>query len=425
MRCTRAGLLLCLLVALTAGSAAAQVRERAAGAPAAEAAPRAAWVVSPVFANKWHMATAVAEVADGSGYLIAGQRDYNAPGQVAAWVMKVDRRGRTRWWRNFDAAREVRAYGLAALPDGGAFVAGAIGDDRRARPWIARISPKAWVFWEKTLPPRSAPTAGPASGPVWSGIERLATTEDGVLLAAGTDYLPDGSTRTWLLELDAEGTPLRRNTLDLPGPRGLGALVELPDGTLALGGPLLAEADTPVAAQTVRHGWVARATRDGEVLWDRPLDGGPQEAVLALAPSGRDGVLAGGWQIDNPWFGPQGWTRRFDAAGAAVGELNFGDRAHELVAGVLPDGAGGHWLVGLTEPNPQTAGADGPTVAWKRTLDAEGWLGEQQFLGASARLALEAVARTSEGGLLIVGWRTIRAGMRPDIWIARFVLPTG
>lgn len=417
---TRAGLLLCLYLALSAGGATAQVRERAPGALAAEAAPRAAWVVSPVFANKWHMATAVAELPDGSGYLIAGQRDYNAPGQVAAWVMKVDQRGRTRWWRNFDAAREVRAYGLSALPDGGAFVAGAIGDGPRARPWIARISPKAWVFWEKTLP---RPDDLPAGS--WSGVERLVTTQDGRLLAAGTDYMPDGATRTWLLELDAEGTALRRSALDLPGPRGLGALVELPDGTLALGGPLLADADTPVAAQAARHAWVARATREGEVLWDRPLAGGPQEAVLALAPSGGDGVLAGGWQIDNPWFGPQAWTRRFDAAGDAVGELRFGDRDRELVAGVLPDGAGGHWLVGLTEPDPQTAEAEQPAVAWKRTLDAQGWLGEERFLGASARLALEAVARTGDGGLLLVGWRTIRARMQPDIWIARFVLPTG
>jgi hypothetical protein len=386
-------------------------------APTAERAPRAAWVVSPVSGRRWQIATAVSEMLDDEGYLIAGQRDYGAPGQIAGWVMKVDRRGRTRWWRNFDEAHAVRAFGLAPLPEGGAFVAGAQGDGRTARPWIARVSPKAWVFWERTL---DAAVAG--RPPAWSGIEALVPAGDGTLVAAGTDYRLDGTTRTWLLRLNVDGEIVARLDLDLgPAPRGVAALQALPDGTLALAGPLLPGPDADAEARRRRDAWAARVDWTQGVLWRHDLAGGPQEEIAGLAPDGAGGVLAGGWQVDAAWFGTQGWTRRFAPDGTAVGELAFGEREMDAVAAVLADDAGGHWLVGTTDPRDP----DSPSVAWKRTLDAEGWLGERQMLSASAELELQSATRTGDGGMLVVGWRTIRPGMLPDIWIARFVLPTG
>ena len=107
-----------------------------------------------------------------------------------------------------------------------------------------------------------------------------------------------------------------------------------------------------------------------------------------------------------------------------IGELTFGGRGLDLLAAVLPEASGGHWLIGTTHPGPHSDGTE-PATAWKRTLRADGWLGEAQLLGASARLDLTAAVGTGDGGLLIVGWRTILAHLSPDIWIARFVLPTG
>ena len=380
-----------------------------------EPAHRAAWVVSPVFPDKWQVATAAAELPGGDGYLVAGQRDYNEPGQIAAWVMKLDRHGRTRWWRNFDDAYEVRGLGLAALPDGGAFLAGSIGDGLRARPWIARMSPKAWVFWERSLP------APPGA---WSGIEALTPLAGGGLLAAGTDYFPDGRTKTWLLHLTAEGEILRRLELPSPTPRAVHRLIELPDRSLALAGPLLAAADSSTAERRRYDAWVARLTAEGEVIWRADLAGGPQEEIGGLAADGRSGLLAAGWQLDAPWHATQAWTRRFAPNGTPIGELSFGGRDMDLLAAVLPGASGGHWLIGSTHPVPHRNTAE-PAMAWKRSLEADGLLGEAQPLGAAARIDLATALRGRDGGLLTVGWRTIRAPLLPDIWIARFVLPTG
>ncbi|MGP1257007.1 MAG: hypothetical protein ACTS10_21495 [Kiloniellales bacterium] len=376
---------------------------------------RAAWVVSPFFPDKWHTATAVAELPGGEGYLVAGQREYNKPGQIAAWAMKLDRQGRTRWWRNFDDAYEVRSFGLAALPDGSAFVAGSAGDSLTARPWIARISPKAWVFWERLLP---------ATTGTWSGIEALTVSRDGTLLVAGTDYASDGTTTTWLLRLSADGEILTRRQLPSATPRGVEHLIELPDGSLALAGPLLAAADTSKVEQQRRDAWIARVSVEGDVIWTQDLSGGPQEEISGLASDGLEGILAAGWQLDDPWHATQAWTRRFAPDGEVIGELTFGGRGLDLLAAVLPGASGGHWLIGTTHPGPDGDGT-GPATAWKRSLDADGWLGEAQLLGASARLDLAAAVGTDDGGLLIVGWRSIRAHLPPDIWIARFVLPTG
>jgi hypothetical protein len=407
-------LLALLLSTGTAVRAQTPAEIQAIGTGGSDIAPRAAWVVSPVFGRKWQTATAVAELPPGEGYLIAGQRDYNKPGQVAAWVMKVDRRGRTRWWRNFDDAREVRAYGLAALPDGGAFVAGSVGGPTEAKPWIARVSPKAWVFWERTL-------AAPDDA-VWSGIEALAPAADGTLWAAGTDYRADGTSATWLLRLDAEGQVLARHALPVDGPpRGVSALTPLPDGSLALAGPLLPDADAAPLATARQDAWLARVAADGTLLWRHDLAGGPREGIAGLAPDGTaGGVRLAGWQADRPWPALQAWSRTYGPDGRPRTEIVFGEQGLEVLAGVHPDGDGGHWLIGATHPRP---GSDAPATAWKRSLSADGWLGETQMLGSSAELSLEATARTRDGGLLAVGWRTIRRDLEPDIWIARFVMP--
>lgn len=404
-----------IVLLLIVASTSAVVGQQISSSPVASPPHRAAWVVSPFFPDKWHTATAVAELPDGDGYLVAGQRDYNEPGQIAAWAMKLDRQGRTRWWRNFDDAYEVRSFGLAALPDGGAFLAGSSGDSTTARPWIARISPKAWVFWERRLP---------APAGTWSGIEALTVSHDGTLLAAGTDYASDGTTTSWLLRLSTDGEILTRRHLPNATPRGIEHVIELPDGSLALAGPLLAAADTPGADRQRRDGWIARVSAGGDVIWMQDLAGGPQEGIGGLAPDGNQGVLAAGWQLDDPWHATQAWTRRFAPDGAAIGELTFGGRGLDLLAAVLPEASGGHWLIGTTHPGPHSDGTE-PATAWKRTLRADGWLGEAQLLGASARLDLTAAVGTGDGGLLIVGWRTILAHLSPDIWIARFVLPTG
>ena len=380
-----------------------------------EPAHRAAWVVSPVFPDRWQVATAAVELPGSDGYLVAGQRDDNQPGQIAAWVMKLDRHGRTHWWRNFDEAREVRGLGLAALPDGGAFLAGSVGDGLRARPWISRISTDARVFWERSLP---------APSDAWSGIEALIPSAAGDLLAAGTDYFPDGKTKTWLLRLTAEGEVLQRWEVPSPTPRGVHRLIELPDRSLALAGPLLAATESSIAERRRRDAWVARLSSEGEVIWRADLSGGPQEEIGGLAPDGPSGLLVAGWQLDAPWHATQAWTRRFASNGRAIGELTFGGRDMDLLAAVLPGPSGGHWLIGSTHPGPHREAAQ-PATAWKRSLDAGGVLGEAQILGTAARMDLATALRSRDGGLLTVGWRTIRRQLLPDIWVARFVLPTG
>lgn len=69
-----------VVLLLIVASTSAVVGQQMSSSPVASPPHRAAWVVSPFFPDKWHTATAVAELPDGDGYLVAGQRDYNEPG---------------------------------------------------------------------------------------------------------------------------------------------------------------------------------------------------------------------------------------------------------------------------------------------------------------------------------------------------------
>ena len=111
---------------------------------------------------------------------------------------------------------------------------------------------------------------------------------------------------------------------------------------------------------------------------------------------------------------------RADLAGRSGGQISRAG-PKEGIGGLAPDG---HWLIGSTYPGPHRDAAQ-PATAWKRSLDASGVLGEAQIPGTAARMDLATALRSRDGGLLTVGWRTIRRQLLPDIWVARFVLPTG
>ncbi|MEV4174340.1 alpha/beta hydrolase-fold protein [Nonomuraea sp. NPDC049709] len=270
----------------------------------------------------------VAPLPDG-GVLAAGYTkgdlDGRHAGNVAddAFVVRLDASGAVRWITQFGAPEAAdRLYGLAAAPDGGAYVTGYTkgaldGPNRGDKDaLLARLTLDGEVSWIRQY-------GGPGEDKAY-GIAADATTL--YVTGSATAALPGttalGGLDAWIAAYTPDGTRTWATTAGGSGDDRLNAVTVTTTGlavaTGATAGDALTVAYTAQGRQRWRHTLATPAADEGAAV--TPLPGG--EVAVAGYTRGRVGVQAGGADV---------LTLRLDAKGAQRAAAQLGTARDDAV----------------------------------------------------------------------------------------------
>ena len=176
-------------------------------------------------ATDW--SNAITETADKS-LVVVGHTESKGAGKADFWVLKLGADGEPLWDRTFGGPRTDYASAVTATRDGGVIVGGmtqsqgAGGFDIR----VFKLDPSGEVVWDQTF-----------GGENDDWVRAIVETQDGGHALAGyTMSKGAGLSDVWLLKLAANGEFLWERTYGEAGNEWARALVELPDGGLALAG---------------------------------------------------------------------------------------------------------------------------------------------------------------------------------------------
>ncbi len=331
----------------------------------------------------------LAAMADG-GYTLAG--NVQGPSGRELWIARHDRLGLPVWSRIYSAPFDIELQAITALPDGGAMVAGSLGQNRPG--FLIALDVAGEPLWSRlSSDPGQAPGA----------TERLvgvAMVEPGWVLAVGQVLHADGKAAALILSVPLDGSVGWR--LELAEAKVARVLIPAGDGWLIAG-----ESADPAHAV-----WLARVNTSGQVIWRRHFGEVGSGAATAIVPLPKGDILLAGQDA----VAGEVWLRRLDGQGEP--QDGEGQRLKPTIGGVpivrslqglAVTTDGGLWLGGETEAGD----------AWLARLDGEGrplWVRAYGGEGWDAFSAL--LAR--DGGVMAAGVSESGAaeGVR-RLWLAR------
>ena len=196
-------------------------------------------------------ASAITELTDG-GIGVVGHTESKGAGGADMWVLKLDRDGALLWDRTFGGNERDYAATVGATQDGGLVVAGptesygaGLVDIR-----VLKLDAQGDVMWDHIF-----------GGADSDWARAVVETQDGGHAVAGyTMSKGEGLFDFWILKLDKQGELQWDRTFGGEGNEWARALVEMPDGGLAMAG------DTWSNGEDQSDIWVVKIAPDAPEL---------------------------------------------------------------------------------------------------------------------------------------------------------------
>ncbi|WP_248910906.1 hypothetical protein [Halocatena marina] len=340
-------------------------------------------------------------VALDNGFMLAG-----VAGGIGSrgWITSVDTAGRERWQQTLGVKTSYFVDGAPA-PDGGAVLAGVTNEpptstsEGYSDPWLVRMTTDGDVDWMRTYQAEKA-------GGTANAIVRLS---DGYAVAGSV--VDSSHEQPWVAAVSKRGT-VKWHWHPAPTNRKGQAT-----GIAAIGNEIVvAGSDSPATADDygrTEDAWIARFTRNGEVVWRRQFAGEHGDRFGALAPHTGDGVVGLGRRSFSRTDDGVGWLVALDATGETRWQRTYPQETYNWLRSIVPVGDG-YILIGTRElVDSTTRGAWGVRVGsngrplWKATYTD----------GAYTR-GFDALP-TSDGGLLIGGDHSDDTRSMPRAWLAK------
>ena len=241
---------------------------------------------------------------------------------------------------------------------------------------------------------------------------RLQTIAWLALLGAAAAPAARAQTQQWIQQVGSVDS----ETIWSSAPDGSGGLYVGGATTGSLGGPNGGSQDA----------WLARYDSLGNQVWIEQLGASSNEAAIASASDGADGVFVAGFTLGDLAAPNEGstdvWLARYDGAGNQLWIRQLGTPQHDYVEDAMPDGAGGVFLTGLTYGSLGGSHA-GDSDAWLAHYDAMGQQTWIQQWGTQRPNIAKSLAPDGAGGLFVSGHGLRLSGGQGgdlDAWVARY-----
>lgn len=331
---------------------------------------------------------AQAVVAGGDGITVLCSANPKGDGEHT-WLIRLAGDGTVGWERHFPAERGV-GRALAALPGGGFAIAGEI-----------QRSPMEFQGYLLRTDASGNATAGAAFGPRGvTGFSALAVQGDGSTLAGGS-----AGGHGWLVRAD----PALHATWDAPlgDVHDVAGLAALPGGGLAVAGR------RELSTTSLDYTRISVFAADRQVRWQKqlPADGRGEPAAIATLPDG--GLIAVGRHEASDRDDPRTWVIRLSGSGDVAWEKRLGDPGEVRLGTAvvaLPDG--GFAAAGAA----QRDGRRGLRLA---RLTGDGTVLWERAYGGEKRDEATGLARTPDGGFVLVGSTMSKGAGKTNVWILK------
>ncbi len=343
----------------------------------------------------------LARLPDG-GWLLAGNSREGPGLSFDAWLLRLDRDGRSLWERRLGGADTDQVFAVASTRDGGAALAGHTRSQGAGESdlWLFRLDARGNLLWERVL--------GGAANERARGI--TAAPAGGFLVSGFTGSRGAGDRDALILRLDAAGQVLWERVVGGPGDDGAFHASPHPEGGFAIVGYWGGESGYDL--------WVLRLDEAGGELWSRRFDRSAFEAATAVAalPDGSL-VVAGVTGVPNS-LQDNVWLAGLDREGAVRWERVLGGLARDNAWAITPRPAGGAVVAAATS----SQGA-GSADAWLIAVDAGGEVVWERIIGGAKWDKPMALESGADGALVVAGTTTTRGAGYEDYWIFELALP--
>jgi hypothetical protein len=223
------------------------------------------------------------------------------------------------------------------------------------------------------------------------------------------------------LPLAAGQEPLWIRQFGTSGAERIRALAADGAGDVFVGGDTSGSLGGPFAGGTL-DAWFARYDSSGSRVWVRQLGTSLYDDALAVALDSSGGVFVAGSTdgslVGSSPLGQDPWLARHDAAGAQIWIRQFSPSGYDVAAGLASDGAGGVFIVG-TDFNSVRPTGQYAFLARYDALGNRAWL--RRNIGPNYLSVARALCPDGAGGVFIAGESDpgLTGGGPREPWLAR------
>ena len=330
---------------------------------------------------------------------VSGDITQGAYGLSDYWLAKVDQSNGNIIWQNTYGGNLIdNGRVMVSTSDGGFLLGGhsstGINGTKTTTAfgacwncidyWVVKTDADGNQLWDKTI-------QGSSMG---DRMTTLIETSDGGFVLAGysdSDLALDkseaniGGSDYWVVKLDADGNQLWDRTLGGTGDEQPFALVELPNGTILVGGLSfsLDDGNRTAPSRGLSDYWVVNLDANGTTLWDQAYGGTDADNLRDMILTNDGGIIligesysGAGGEKTAPSFGERDiWMLKIDVTGSLLWDRSIGstDRDQPFKITQSPNG---NFLIaslskspaGFDRTEPSLGGAD----YWFVTTDANG-----------------------------------------------------
>ena len=309
-------------------------------------------------------------------------------GREHTWLIRLDHDGTVRWQRHYpDSRGSGRA--LAVLQDGSFVIAGEL--ERSAMEYHGYL---LHVGLDGT------PGAGTAFGSD-GGFGAVAALDDGSILAGGTSQH-----KGWLVRADQAMRAIWEFPVE--GVYTVSDLGSRPDGGFAVA------ARRELSTTGLDYTRLSAFASDRSLVWHKQLPTTGRGEPAALTTLADGGLVAVGRRTNDERSEPQMWVIRVDRSGDVVWDQRIGSPGEVRLGSAivaLPDG-------GFAVAGSATQHDDHRGLRLAR-LAADGTLQWERAYGGEQRDEAHGLARTPDGGFILVGSTMSRGAGKTNVWILR------
>jgi hypothetical protein len=158
-----------------------------------------------------------------------------------------------------------------------------------------------------------------------------------------------------------------------------------------------------------REAWILRTDGQGQALWQRRPGGPKRDGALAVAASGDGGCVAAGFDSDETRL----WIFKLDAKGVLAWSRSVTAGHTGRAVAIVRTRDGGYAVAAHAK-----AGADKPDRAFVLRLSSKGDIRWSKFAGRGESRAAD-LRETRDGGFVVAGMARERDDPRLALWAAR------
>jgi len=338
----------------------------------------------------------VAALDDG-GLVVAGHSRSRPGFTYAGRVLRLGRSGDLRWERWVESGRHDRGFGVTATPSGGIVAAGRTHKQRgRGHDgWVFRLSPRGSILWQRTY-----------GGAGDDRLRAIAPTPGEDVVAGG--YRTSGRQRQgWILRVAEDGTLAWEWSRGGAEDRAIHDVATLRDGSIIGVGHAQVKGFRGYAL------WVVRLRADGGLVWEKTFRRQRFDAGTAVVAS-DNGLLFIAAQSGSRISDTDAWILALDGDGKRVWQRVLGGPKNDNPWSIA-EGAEGGAVIAVASASGRLGGTD----AWIVGLDEQGGTAWERRHGHELWDRPAAIARAAPSGYLVAGETTSLGAGYEDYWVLR------